>query len=101
MGVGIQPAVAFDKADAVCGSSAQPVGLNKIRIAAHFFGVLFRFRFVVASCQHLAIRSPHIAPAVGIGFLRPFHKIQVVFIYRAILSKAVGKPFGSLPVERP
>ena len=44
--LGIEPTVALDQSDAVCGSAADPVFFNEVRIAADLIGILLGFRLI-------------------------------------------------------
>ena len=72
-GIRIQPAVAFDEANAVSGSSTKPVTLNEVCISAHFLRVLLKLCVVQIVIQYLSKGSPDISPAVSLRGLCPLH----------------------------
>ena len=85
--LGIEPAVAFDQADAVCCSAADPVFFYEVCIAAYLVGILLGFRFIQAPRQYLSVGSPYVAPASGVGVLCPLHEIQIVLGARIDISR--------------
>ena len=42
----IEPAVALDQADAICGTTADPVFFDEVSITADLVGILFRFGII-------------------------------------------------------
>ena len=75
-----QPAVPLDESHAVGGPAAQPVGTDKIFVAADTVRILIQFVGKERFGQHIAIGSPDIAPAGlpcvgGVG-----HKVGCIFI---------------------
>ena len=68
-----QPAVPLDESHAVGGPAAQPVGTDKIFVAADTVRILIQFVGKERFGQHIAIGSPDIAPTgfpcvYGVGY---------------------------------
>ena len=63
-GVRVQPAVAFDESDAVCGSAMQPLITNDVLILADALRVLGQLCLQEFIRQHPAAGAPHITPAL-------------------------------------
>ena len=74
-----QPAIALDESHAVGGPSTQPVGTDKIFVAADTVRILFQLVGKERFGQHIAVGPPDIAPARfpcvdGVG-----HKVSSIF----------------------
>lgn len=74
----IQPAVALDETDTVCGTAAKPVFLNKIGVVSYTVRILLFFVLKEGRRKNISISAPYVAPVVrpclyGIG-----RKIQIV-----------------------
>ena len=80
--LGFQRAVAFALSDAVCRSAADPRLADEICVASKSIWILRQLRFEQALGQHMAERSPHIAPMLLIGMGGVLHQIVRVFASR-------------------
>ena len=57
----IQPAVALDETDTVCGTAAKPVFLNKIGVVSYTVRILLFFVLKEGWRKNISISAPHVA----------------------------------------